>query len=768
MNHSCAASLGVVILTCIFAASSLAAQPDLCTKPATINDVQFTLALPSGHTAFYQGEIIPLTLSFTSTTKGRYWAAVRNYDRSGRLDIERYCLEPEAPDPLQSYFNVGAMMGGGLSSTRALDATPFTAQADLNEYLSPAPGHYRLFAISDRISRPPDPHEETPYGRISEIVRSNTIEFEVRPAPPQWQQQQLQSALAVLANAPAPIQGPSNPDDPVRRAARQLRFLNTKESAQQLAKLFSGYGEEQPYAWEFSLGLFGSPYRSTVIEAMRKEFAAPNHPITAEFLQSLVRLEITADPAWDTPASFSSDNPPDGKTIEDYWRRRQIHEQELTRAESEDLLTALPGKVGRARGLTALAILNSTSPVAPGLAEELRKSLIASWNDLPASTRDQLIQSQWQLLAGPEMLPILLGIVRQPPPPARTMTAMTRDAALRHLFELDPAAARPLILADLNNPKIEPNLAVLKLLPSEDIAPAIQPAIQRIAHGNARDLDFSLLDHYADASVLGQVQAAFEPNLGKWACAPQSSMLRYFLRVAPEYGATQVAASLRARKETHCYSSLLADMGDQLAPVEHIAIEALDDPDPEIAQNAVFTLGQWGSRASEDALWARLERFHEDWASHPSDLRSTPDYNSPGTRAFNLEGSFVSALAGGTGWLCTPEKLTRLRSLVLTDYNRQQIDNLFDQWRRQPFVIIPNWREDADTTFNLLNSSPMTEDQLRAKIAQFPKGTRLAWQFWQPGQIFPAISMAKQEAVYDNIRASASEHGIALEKSLQP
>jgi hypothetical protein len=47
-----------------------------------------------------EGEIIPLALSFTSTTDKRYWADNRSYDRSGRLTIEAYCVEPEARDPL--------------------------------------------------------------------------------------------------------------------------------------------------------------------------------------------------------------------------------------------------------------------------------------------------------------------------------------------------------------------------------------------------------------------------------------------------------------------------------------------------------------------------------------------------------------------------------------------------------------------------------------------------------------------------------------------
>jgi len=85
---------------------------DACSPISTVKDAQVTITIPDGRTSFREGEIIPLALSFTSTGDKRYWADNRNYDRSGRLSIEAYCVEPEARDPLADYFRVGAFMGG--------------------------------------------------------------------------------------------------------------------------------------------------------------------------------------------------------------------------------------------------------------------------------------------------------------------------------------------------------------------------------------------------------------------------------------------------------------------------------------------------------------------------------------------------------------------------------------------------------------------------------------------------------------------------------
>src|SRR5262249_38884810 len=272
-----------------------------------------------------------------------------------------------------------------------------------------------------------------------------------------------------------------------------------------------------------------------------------------------------------------------------------------------------------------------------------------------------------------------------------TDIAMTRDAALKHIQEIDPVAGRALILRDALDQNVQPSLKVVRLLPKEDIAVVLQPAVERIGHHAARDLDYELLDPYADTWFLGVVQAVFEEHLGKWACAPQSAMLRYLLRVDPAYGAKQVSASLRARKDTHCYSNLLQSLGDELPEAQQSAIEALDDSDPELVQDAVLALGRWGSADAEMALWARLRRFHREWVGREDGLRATPDYQSSGSRGAALEQALVSAIAGASSWICPPDKLARIAELVSTNRQAQQVESWIKEWRQGSALIQPNW-----------------------------------------------------------------------------
>jgi hypothetical protein len=46
-----------------------------------------------------------------------------------------------------------------------------------------------------------------------------------------------------------------------------------------------------------------------------------------------------------------------------------------------------------------------------------------------------------------------------------------------------------------------------------------------------------------------------------WACNPQTAMLRYFLRVSPEYGVGELTAALTRRNTTHCYQAQLSAPG---------------------------------------------------------------------------------------------------------------------------------------------------------------------------------------------------------------
>lgn len=733
--------------------ATFGSPPDPCSLNSAVTDANVAVAISAGRSAFQEGEIIPLVLSFTSTADKRYWADNRNYDRSGRLSTETYCLEPDARDPLRDYFRAGVFLAGGLGNEQQLSQETFTATAELNEWKQPPPGHYRLHVISCRVWRPPDPHEKTPYGRVEETLRSNTIEFDVIPSGDSERATQLYEATAAYQNGP---------EAEKKKAARRLRFLNTKSSAETLAHLFWGLNN-QPGGWDLMFGLFGSPYRADTIAAMRREIKNPDHPITQDFLHTLTKLEINADTSWDPPA-YDSAHP---EVSQAYWRKRQAHERELMQAAISPTVEALQRKTGRAHALTAQALAESSDLLSATAASQIRKQLIASWEDLPEETKQELIRYRWPLIAGPEMLPILEDFVSRPAPPGRTMDAMTRDAAMQHIYELDADEGRSLILRDLRDSRAEPSLSLVRLLSAEDVRPILQEAMGRIEKNDARTLDFHLVELYADASALPEMKAAFNSRLGQWACEPQTALLRYFLRLEPDFGAKAAEASLAARKETGCYRSLLQELGDALPKVEQLAINALDDSDPEVANDAALALGHWGTAKAEAALWTRLKHFHQRWQDRYDELRSAPPYTGQIARATALESTLVSSIATGTGWICGPQKLAQLSGLA-SPRQQVQVATWSKGWEAGDALILPNWYPEDRLGFGVLQYSNLDEQQFRAKLSQMPSGMRLYFQIWKPGQILPPVSVERQEAVFERLRSYAAQFGVTIEKKSDP
>ena len=731
----------------------LAAPPDPCSLASTVTDAKVTIAIPDGQTLFREGEIIPLALSFTSTADKRYWADNRNYDRSGRLSIEAYCVEPEARDPLADYFRAGAFMGGGLGNTQQLSEKPFTATAELNEWRQPGPGHYRLYVVSYRVWRPPDSSEATPYGRVSLTLRSNTIEFEIIKVGADWNDKQLQAATAAYLNAT---------DDERRKAARKLRFLNTKPSAETLAKLFWGLND-QPGGWDLMFGLFGSPYRAEAVAAMQREINNPDHPITQDFLHTLTKLQINADTSWDPPA-YDSAHP---EVSQEYWRKRQTHERDLMLAAIAPTVAALPQKTGRTQALTVQALAESSDLLDGSTASQIRKQLIAAWGDLPEKTKQELIEYRWSLIAGADMLPILKEFVSRPAPPFRTMDAMTRDAAIQHIYELDATEGRSLILRDLRDPRAQPSISLVKLLTPDELRPIVQEAVGRIEKSDARELDYHLVELYGDASALVGMKTVFNDHLGQWACDPQTAMLRFFLRLESEFGAKAVEASLATRKVTGCYHFLLQELGDALPQVEPLAISALDDTDLEVANDAALALGHWGTASTEAALWARLKRFHQQWQGREGELRATPPYTDPIARATALESTLVNSIATGTNWICGPEKLAQLSALA-SPRPQIQVATWSKEWAQGQALILPNWYPEDRLSFGMLQYSNLDEQQFRAKLSQMPGGMKLYFQMWKPGQISPPVSMEKQEGVFQALRSHAAQCGVTIEKKSDP
>jgi hypothetical protein len=705
-------SVGALAAAIAFmAAPQSAAQrpPDPCTSAiANPADVSMQLSLKDGQTVFHEGEVIALTVGFSSTAGNKYVLNMSTYDRSGRLDAETFCIEPAvARDPLDEYFHSGlwTLVGGGLFGSQVLSATPAFVDVDVNEWRALPPGHYRVRVTSDRVSGQPAPGTFRPGAPVP--VVSNIVELDVVAASPDWQRAQFDAAIAAIDAGAT--------DAAKRRGARTLRFLDSDASVRELARRYWA-GNDQPFGWEFMFGLIASTHRQTAVDALRTALVDPMHAVTTQFVQTLALLEIQADR---TPAAY----------------------QEAVARHLREVAAVLDSKTDQAR-----AICLNTLLINPGAADpaRLRHMLPSSWDFLPIRMRDEILQSRWNEVGGPDLLPILRRIVDGPPSRRGGPDQPDRGAALSRLYEISPQEGRELILHEILDVQGDIRIQVLGSLSDRELpevdAPLMARLRQRIGSSDSQVVAFQLVDRYATAKPLAELRGIYE-HRGRWACAQQAAMLRYFLRVDQPYGIAEVGDALRQRAVTGCYHVTFGDLGEAVAipDVERLAIAALEDASEEVVRDAAASLRRYGSPAAEAPLWRRLEKLHQD---------GSVDGNM-------VEYDLMTALADGQAWVCDSTKLERLRPLV-SPSRQPEVDWRVAEWQRGEFQLLMNWPGDGRVVYRLDRYTGGSIDELAKKLKQFPAGSKVVLSL-------SAETAARHPSDLEAVRLAASSAGVTLE-----
>ncbi len=246
------------------------------------------LTLANDQRLFRQGEIIRLTIRYSSGQKSKYLFNNRNYDRSGRLSgLDLICLQPDpGTDPLDDYFHsYGGFIGGGLFTKQQFTAKPLSMDLELNESRSSPPGEYRLKILSKRLPVGDEGNPKT-WNQAQVPVQSDWISFRVVKAETGWQSSALRDAITTL-DSPR-----STPDKRIY-AARVLRFLDTEDAARDLARRF--WDSERDLRWDFEAGLFGTPFRKTVIQEMKTVLRESRNGTRERFIDVLVNLEMQSE-----------------------------------------------------------------------------------------------------------------------------------------------------------------------------------------------------------------------------------------------------------------------------------------------------------------------------------------------------------------------------------------------------------------------------------------------------------------------------------------
>ena len=766
----------LLLLSLILNAPALYASTGACVHAASFN-VQheqaasgnpaghsFTIRLKDGRKQFRQGEIINLELLFSSSVPKTHSFNNASYDRSGRLGLETYEVEPldGVRDPLEDYFGASPFgyIGGGLHSVSWLEEKPTLIESELNEWsVFERPGKYRLYVTSKRVGRKSnaDGGEDDPYHTQPLTLVSNTIEFEILPLDAKWAERKLLEATTVL--------DAKNQSVNKRAACRTLRFLGTVAAAKEMARRFRGLDQECDI--EYNFGLVGSPHRAPVVSEMERLLDAPDQPVSDAFIRALSLLSFTMRNPAPLPPYPAQDQPQQIALWQKLFNERQEKYAEMTSDYVTRLAAAVSDKRGPAQAISFQTIIEfcstltqeKTSPELTAARERIAGALPSIFGELPSAAQYSLLDSDWAQIASPSMLPVLRRVYEKTQDDDRGL----RDRALQRIYELSPEEGRRLILDEVRRAHPRVGIGVLGLLP-EHTLPELDDVLAGNLEGNFDELQSALVERYASPAVAARIRAAYGDKGGKMGCAIQAPLLAYFLRVDAPQGAELVRQALAARgpKDSRCYDTLLGDVASlYMSPeLEVMAIETLSDSNIEMVAHSASLLGRYGTANAEEPLWRRFEEWHAEWVGREADLRDKlPGVTSRGAPALAdqalVENAFKVALGFSNAWLADLEKLKRLRALCLTKRGRDEVEEWTKIWKSPP-LITPDTVNEMSQSFYVAQYTVTTLDALKEKLAQFPQGTVFNWN--------PRRDGPKEQQLFNELKGYLEERGMKLQR----
>jgi hypothetical protein len=702
------ASLAVVaVLSTPLLASSEDAAPQLQVRTA------------DGRALYHVGERISLSLSFTGPENKRFETNMASYDRSGRMAYEEFHVTPAYGwvDPLNVYFGSSSgYMGGGLTVFAPLSEKPTFVNLNLNEWVRfDQPGTYTIVVVSHRVSGVSTGSSGS-LGAQSLGLTSNPIQLHIIPATKAWERAKLSSVLNELeenskATGPEP--------DSLKGAIADLRFLGTAAAARVMAQHLR---EDEPVLmYECALGLDGlrEGLHLIALAAMNRRIDDPNFPVSSWFLNTMSVLQLSdADPA-----------------VQREERAR------LTDADWAVALQALPAKEGKARAVT-VQTLSSSQPrqISPEQKAELGGILAASLKDLPAEKQVAELQYDWDVLRSAGLLPTLELLAKTPleNPGSNEMNGYTtrelKSAALRRWFELDPESAHEEALRQIGSPNPSLTADSLAFLTREKL-PQFESlwvdALMATDDYQRETVFASLMARFGTGSAVAEVQEKANAKVGEWACAPQGAALAYLIEFDPVSARPLVerAVKERGKGKTACNRSVFQDISLYATDpiLTDVALEVLDDPDPEVTMNALIYLMSYGDKSVEQPIWNRYVEWSEKWRRNADVLESREAGSIENWDGVALGDNLTRALIENQGWLATPDSISRVLELCVGEQMCTQLERIADQAKTGPGPYsVSAYRSGRNEHYQVAQYNPKSLELLEAKIAQFPRGTRFS------------------------------------------
>ena len=448
-------------------------------------------------------------------------------------------------------------------------------------------------------------------------------------------------------------------------------------------------------------------------EELRKRITEPSFPVSQWVLTTLAVLQLpTAD-----------------STSE----QRDEAEELVWRLVAE----SLSSKQGAALAATAQTLLQIPPALLTSeLKAQLAGVLSAHLGNLPRSEQARQLEYNWDSLRSPALIPLLKHLATIPlsnPDDNRSDVVETRELkaiALRRWYELDPQSALQAAIVQVGS--AQPSLPARSLffLPKDLKLPQFERvwADAFLATDDYRKEATlaSLMTRFGTGAEVSVVRAKAAQNVGNWACMAQAAALAYLVKFDPASARPLVEQAIaeRGKDKTACNHTVLQEIARYANDpiLNELAIASLDDPDPEVVNDSLIHLIDYGDESARQPVWERYLAWSDRWRGHEDELEARPVDGKAHWEGIALGQNLAHTLLASQGWIATPELTAAVLSKCVGKQVCEQTHNLL-QFNTSPLNVTAYSREDQ-RNFGVGPFQVKSLDLLDAKIAQFPRGTR--------------------------------------------
>lgn len=618
------------------------------------DDLSLGLRLTKNPPEYHAGEPIAFEISLSSSAVRKYYA-----DSAPLMPGLGARVILESAKGAVDVSTTGHLLDFISNPPAYLTAKPIIETGDLTQwYRFDKPGRFQVSVAVDWVSRVKTAEEGG--GKEASPIGSNTVEFEILPPDPAWEEEELQSALHELDHA----------SDLGARAlaAHRLSLLQTPAAAAEEVRRFLA-GVDRDYSFYY-VALLNSSLLDQIIPALESALTDPAVDPPPGIVDLLVRLQgrkQMEDPQALTDAAGQKMQ----KIVLERTKARFFAQY------SKILLDTIRQRSGPERLNTEFEAWSNaerqyagTAPT-PAVLNDLRIDLLRAEDELSPQQATQFLVSAWYVLPHAELLPLVRRLALMP-----GSGFGARAWAFKFWCEDWPSDCKKAILADARKPHSDLQLEAILRIPASEQPDLDAIFEEKLANPDSFGRDICTAAFISRAGTRN-IRAAVDAFLDKQAANQfrnwdiEGYLLAYLFRVAPRDAARRLVAVISDRTPFRGYPAFRAlSHSERFENVIPLAIAALHSANLNTAGASALFLAEHSSEPARSAIAQRLDELRTQWRDHTSEIKSAV-FGDTLWDVAQFERNLVSALAHAQAWKLSGEEEESLAEDCFTDQCRQ-------------------------------------------------------------------------------------------------